>query len=262
MIRDRREEERPGKAGSRDWGDVSTRIAGCTRSQEKGEEILSVGATRRPILPTLWLQTAHLQNHGRGNLQGWKPPRLHGLLWQSWAPSKALHVTQDFLLSCIFFFFLNFFGIFQQGSRTIISELPLFKISVTSLHKTSFRFRRKASVVTPHTPGVNHRCEHASCALHGNIFALFAHTEQMVQSWNKNEPSFGPSPDSRLYEHMGYKPPYIFYTNSHLFCFYFNSPGLKVPFKRCHGLSSVNFLLSIKMQIHTSAQRAIDLGKL
>lgn len=173
-------------------------------------------------------------------------------------PSMSLRIS----FSPASFFFLNFFGIFQQGSRTIISELPLFKISVTSLHKTSFRFRRKASVVTPHTPGVNHRCEHASCALHGNIFALFAHTEQMVQSWNKNEPSFGPSPDSRLYEHMGYKPPYIFYTNSHLFCFYFNSPGLKVPFKRCHGLSSVNFLLSIKMQIHTSAQRAIDLGKL
>lgn len=53
LIRERREEERPGKDGGRDWGDVSTTMAGCTRSQEKGEEILSTGAPKRPILPTL-----------------------------------------------------------------------------------------------------------------------------------------------------------------------------------------------------------------
>ena len=232
LIRDGREEERSGEAGGRDWGNVSTRIVGCTRSQEKGEEIFSLGAPRRPILPTLWFQTSYLQNRRRINFQGCKPPSLGDLLGKSWAPSKTLHVTHDFLLSSIFFFKKKFFfGIFQQDSRTKISELPPFKISAISLHKTSFRSleKRLLSHHTHQLPITDVNMRLVLCT--ETFLLLFAHTKQMVQSWNKNEPSFGPSPDSRLYEHMVYKPLYIFYMNSHLLCFYFILQDWKFPSK-------------------------------
>ena len=53
LIRERREEERPGKDGGRDWGDVSTTMAGCTRSQEKGmRRILLQRLQKAPTLLT------------------------------------------------------------------------------------------------------------------------------------------------------------------------------------------------------------------
>lgn len=128
----------------------------------------------------------------------------------------------------------------------------------------SFEFcRRTEAIIISHTSGVNHkwecepmlafRCSHVLYT--ETVKLLVAHTEHMVQSWNNSL-----AHASQLYEHMGYKTLYIFYTEFHFpLLFYF--PGQNVASGRCHSLRSVNFLLPIKMQIHTCMQCMMDLGK-
>lgn len=57
---------------------------------------------------------------------------------------------------------------------------------------------------------------------------------------------------------------YVVYTDFLLalhFCLLFHFSGLQVASGSCHRLRSVNFLLPIKMQIHLSMERVMDLGK-
>lgn len=87
-----------------------------------------------------------------------------------------------------------------------------------------------------------------SCVLYTEAFQLsIAHTEWMVQSWNKNKSYVGPAPASQLYEHMGYKPLCIFYTEFPFFsCSLFYFPALKVASRRCHNLRSAIFFRLLK----------------
>ena len=104
-----------------------------------------------------------------------------------------------------------------------------------------------------------------SCVLYAETLMLsVAWREYMVQNGNRNEPCVGPAPASQPCEHKGCKTLYILCTDFLLFFFLllFYFPRLKSASGRCHSLRSVNCLLPIKMQIHTSMQCMMDLGKL